>query len=110
MFADWTRDSQPEPICRSRFTVVDDPRNEAVITNAVDRRFSGRYRFIPHDRHRADRVALDHDIACWPVLDVEQRPLSVTVLEVLDIHTDTGLKAVVNKADLHRVTNPSDGS
>src|SRR5688500_16875046 len=93
----WTRDPQPKPICRSRLAVVDDPRNEAVITDAVKRGLSGRYRFIRNDRHASDRIALEHDVACRSVLDEEQRPLSVTVLEVFDIHTDTRLEAVVNE-------------
>src|SRR6185503_12546790 len=80
-----------------RLTVVDDAGDEAVITNAVNRGFSAWYCFTSNDRHTADRIALDHDVACRTMLDVKQRPLSVAVLQVLDIHTDISFKAVVNK-------------
>src|SRR5678815_194107 len=94
---DRTSYSHPKPICRSRLAVVDDPRNEAVITGSIERCLAGRYCFIRNNGHRADRVALNHHITCWPMLDVEERPLSITVLQVFDIHPHTRFIAVVNK-------------
>src|SRR5262249_37172728 len=77
--------------------VIDDPGDEVVSTTSVNRGLSGRHCFITNDRHRADHVALDLNVAARPMLDIEQRPLRVAVLQVLDIHTDIRLKAVVNK-------------
>ena len=80
--AGWIRDPQSQSICRSRFTVVDDPADEAVITESVNRRLADRDRLIANDRHVAEHVTLNHNVTCWSMLNVQQRSLSVTALEV----------------------------
>src|SRR5262245_57846223 len=82
-------------ILRSRLAGVDCNNTEPVIADFVHRRFSQNDRFIPHDRHRIDRVALHDHVASSTMFDVKHLTLRVAILQVLETQSKIRSDAIV---------------
>src|SRR3974390_2942170 len=86
----WVSYLQAELIAAARVTIVHHRGLELIIAHTCQGRFAGEHCRIADDGQGSHRVALEHHLATGPLLDIHQRALHLTALEVLCVEREIG--------------------
>ena len=95
----WIINLQTELVACSRLAVVNGIHKKRVVAHAVQRSFTRDDSLIVHDCQGTYSIALEHNVASRPMLDVQQRALAVCILQEFESEAEVRWEPCVRVDD-----------